>query len=121
MSKRNSSEETARKDETDQKHLRTVEQLYENAYETCSLYIEIINMQERELEQQKEITSQIKQALARKELQIEHYQETIAIISEKLTQPNNKQIIRIKADFLSFWRQILPRTTKNRKPLKKKY
>lgn len=40
MSKRNSSEETTRKDETDQKHLCTVEQLYENAYETCSLYIE---------------------------------------------------------------------------------
>lgn len=120
MAKQNSPEETAQKGETDQEYLRTVEQLYENTAEVCSLYIKVINIQEQELQQQKEIISQTRLALAKKELQIERYQETLAIISEKLTQPNDKQIMGIKAAFLSFWRQILPRTIENRKPLKKK-
>lgn len=113
MSKRNDSEETAYKFEADQEYIRSVEQLYESTAETCNLYIKIINTQERELQQQKEIIAHMEAAQAKKELQMERYQKTLDRITEELTKPNESWIIELKATFLRFWQHILPKTSED--------
>lgn len=113
MSKRNNSKETAYKFEADQEYIRTVEQLYKNTSEVCSLYTKIINTQEQELQQQKEIITQMEVVQARKELQMEHCLEILDRITEELTKPNESWIVELKATFLRFWRHIPPKTSED--------